>query len=279
MPPALHAGAVRQRCGLGPAAPFDVEFFIKAQGWRVVDRELMGVGGSVRQAALLPSRSSTFVMSVDPRWSVPETWEAVLFSPKRGTAAIRRARLAHELGHTFFYRWPLQGEPPRRAVPGTPAEEVFCDAFATELLAPKGAVENASGAKSAVAIAHSLCVPVSLVLTSMGGAAAGGVVSRGSAGELAMVGRPVTWDLPDTWLLWDEVPGLWPELERVTPLGGNCAFLALVSSSNRLSMVTRVVPQAAKRPAGYALAHADMGTDQGNEGRAPLGPPCVAAGA
>jgi hypothetical protein len=52
---------------------------------------------------------------------------------------------AHEIGHSFFY---MPGSPPRRIVPVTAEEEIFCDAFATSLLrsARKYADTNACAA-------------------------------------------------------------------------------------------------------------------------------------
>ena len=48
----------------------------------------------------------------------------------RDMALIRLTRLAHELGHSFFY---APGAPPRRLFPIGPEEERFCDAFAAAL--------------------------------------------------------------------------------------------------------------------------------------------------
>jgi hypothetical protein len=54
-----------------------------------------------------------------------------------GTARHRRRqRIAHELGHTLFYRACGEGRPRRTAAAGRPEEERFCDEFARALLVP-----------------------------------------------------------------------------------------------------------------------------------------------
>jgi hypothetical protein len=107
-------------------------------GCTIEEHELGAVEGGV-QADLTPdAREDRFLIRVDPR-------------PRRGWAFCsrhlrsevrrrrRRFRVAHELGHTFFYsRTP--GRQPQRRAPWTRLEEDFCDDFARALLIPSEAV-------------------------------------------------------------------------------------------------------------------------------------------
>ncbi len=90
--------------------------------------------GRRRHTAMLVPASDGFRAVVD---SV--IWERA----KRDAIGRRRLRfvLAHELGHTFFYR---PGRPPRRTRPPDRLEERFCNRFATSLLVPRTAAEHAA---------------------------------------------------------------------------------------------------------------------------------------
>ncbi len=59
---------------------------------------------------------------------------------KQGQLVLRDYRIAHEIGHTFFYhnwRENLKTVPTRaRKVSADPTEEVWCDEFAIQLLQP-----------------------------------------------------------------------------------------------------------------------------------------------
>jgi hypothetical protein len=94
----------------------------QALGWEVRTSALGARSGGL-QALLLPRLTGGFTVVVDPE-STPAQVDAA-------PALVRRWRLAHEYGHTFFYtRRPV----PRRSRPPTVEEELFCDAFANALL-------------------------------------------------------------------------------------------------------------------------------------------------
>lgn len=59
-------------------------------------------------------------------------FRVVLNSHKDFTADEVLQLVGHELGHTLFY---APGKPPTRVIPGSAAEEKFCDLFANLLLA------------------------------------------------------------------------------------------------------------------------------------------------
>ncbi len=84
-------------------------------------------GTSEHDALLVPKKDGTFVILVDPnRRGRPIG---------RETARHRaRFRVAHEIGHSFFYdrTWC----PAKRISPLSPEEEEFCDNFAFSLLIP-----------------------------------------------------------------------------------------------------------------------------------------------
>jgi hypothetical protein len=65
----------------------------------------------------------TFVVDPDPTPSERVALSDLSEAQKR--ARVVELRLAHELGHVFFY-----GHDGRRLLPASPAEEEFCDAFA-----------------------------------------------------------------------------------------------------------------------------------------------------
>jgi hypothetical protein len=104
--------------------PFSLWNAVRELGWVAQLAELRADSGGV-EACTLPCPDVGFRFLIDPR-------------PRSGgegssPADMSRAaefRLAHEIGHTFFYR---PGAPPTRAAPPTKAEERFCDAFATAL--------------------------------------------------------------------------------------------------------------------------------------------------
>jgi hypothetical protein len=87
-----------------------------------------------RHTAMLVPTDEGFTALVDSK-----LWDRA----SSGEAARRHLRfvLAHELGHTFFYR---SGSPPSRTVAPSGAEERFCDAFATFLLVPSAVAARTS---------------------------------------------------------------------------------------------------------------------------------------
>ena len=99
-----------------PTSPFDLWRAVAHAGWEVHLRPLRALEGGV-EAYTVPSEKCGFTFVVDPRVTDTATVEF---------------RLAHEVGHTLFYR---PGHPPTRSRPPSLAEEAFCDAFAAALLA------------------------------------------------------------------------------------------------------------------------------------------------
>jgi hypothetical protein len=90
--------------------------------------------GQRRHTAMLVPTASGFHAVVDLG-----VWRRA----KEGPPGRQRLRfvLAHELGHTFFYR---PGRPPTRSRPADRLEERFCHRFATALLVPPSAAMKAS---------------------------------------------------------------------------------------------------------------------------------------
>lgn len=131
------ANELRSRCspaGSHDGTGVDPTRLLRAAGWRLLRAPLSAASGGL-QAALVPSDAG-FVVVVDPS-PVPGAQTRV------DALTLLRARIAHELGHAFFYE---AGSPPRRAVPPSAREERFCDAFAAALLdgptAPADAVRD-----------------------------------------------------------------------------------------------------------------------------------------
>lgn len=98
----------------------------RSLGISVRKRKLRAEGGGL-EALLMPDlENGSFVILYDPWSPEPETAEY-----------HKQFRIAHELGHTFFYDW--EGVTPRRSMPiesvlGNKYEEQFCDRFAEHLL-------------------------------------------------------------------------------------------------------------------------------------------------
>jgi hypothetical protein len=99
----------------GSPRPQDVAGFL---GWRYREGAI-GSATSTVESLLVPLNRGGFSVVVNTHRSP---------SPERATWLT-----AHEIGHSFFY---VPGSPPRRIVPVTAEEEIFCDAFATRLLRP-----------------------------------------------------------------------------------------------------------------------------------------------
>lgn len=87
------------------------------------------VGG--QDALLIPTSVGSFRVVVDPRLSVRQYWWASSTPSAALLTSVIAFRVAHEIGHTFFF---APGRPPRRRTPVTPEEEDFCDRFAAALL-------------------------------------------------------------------------------------------------------------------------------------------------
>lgn len=109
--------------GVSDPFGFDPEAVFAALGWPVVSESLGASKGSHR-AMLIPRLGGGFTAVVDPGLTPEEAANGA----HPGT--VRRARLAHELAHSFFY---TDGAPPRRLLRLTPSEERACDSFAASL--------------------------------------------------------------------------------------------------------------------------------------------------
>lgn len=141
-PPVEHApllaDAIRCSAGLDLADPVAVADLISGWGWTVERRRLGAAQGGLK--AVMGPTSNGFLFVVDDN-PAPDcsTLQLDIADDDRRRALFNR-RLAHELGHVFFYR----AEPPmRRLTAGSTAEEAYCDAFALALLLPPEAFSNA----------------------------------------------------------------------------------------------------------------------------------------
>jgi len=87
-----------------------------------------------RQDALLcPNVNGGFTIVVDPR---PSPRDPTGISSATLEPSFVRWRIAHELGHVFFYD---DSRPARRWTTWSPTEEEWADSFARHLLDPEGA--------------------------------------------------------------------------------------------------------------------------------------------
>lgn len=153
---------------LAPArGPTDVALCARAARTEIRETTL-GAGRGGLQGMLVPLDGDRFRIAIDPTprggWGgIDPGWQRVI--------AVRRARflLAHELGHTLFYR-RTGGIPSRSLDRGSAAEEKFCDEFARALLVPA----VASGVTAQEVHAHHHCYNVSLELAARAAALQGG---------------------------------------------------------------------------------------------------------
>lgn len=274
---ALHATAeaqalaVRSSSLARPSEPFPISDLLDRQPWRVRRRSLLADRESSLQASLMPSTDHEFTITIDETPLARESWEVAFLGSAAANAAVGRFRLCHEIGHTLFYRPPTsRGDRPRRVRPTDPAEEAFCDRFASGLLVDPDAARNCveRGATAVLDLAKDTVAPASAVLDSAVGARAlAGVIRPGSdaAGPTTQILQ--AWNLPDSWIVWDLVPGLWPQVVSTLDASGrDAAYLAVASHGcSDLSLAT--CPWSAEAEAlldGYDLRYADMGPDHGD---------------
>lgn len=113
----------------------DLRELCRVGRFRIVERELSGARGGV-EAMLLPQAANRFRIWVDP--TPPGGWNRINPTVRSTLRRHRlRFRVAHEIAHSFFYQ--RDGGVPRRAVPDSPEQEDFADAFARALLIPTDA--------------------------------------------------------------------------------------------------------------------------------------------
>lgn len=99
------------------------------------------------EALLVPRAGDRFGLIVDPRPACG--WRARSEGDRATERQRLRFRIGHEIAHSFFYdRSPT--EYPTRRVADSPAQESFCDAFASALLVPPAAVAAYGTAPEAV---------------------------------------------------------------------------------------------------------------------------------
>jgi hypothetical protein len=130
------------------AEPVDVDRLAESLGCQLVPRG-DDRRGSVIEATLRPRSSvDQFILEVNP---VPRHGWGDLPPERQKSLARhrRRFRIAHEIGHTYFFdRKPGRG--PRRKQPWTHSEENWCDGFARELLVSGRAVKFLPGTADSV---------------------------------------------------------------------------------------------------------------------------------
>jgi len=110
--------------------------------------EPLGANGGGIEAALAPRAENRFALSVDtkPR----DGWGSMTPSVRKELARHRlRFRVAHEIGHSFFY--DRAGERPRRMVPNSEEQERWCDRFASALLVPPSVLARRSAIPQSLA--------------------------------------------------------------------------------------------------------------------------------
>ena len=112
-------------------------------------------------------------------------------APSKGASAevVRRRsrfRLAHEIGHSFFY--DRRQFVPERVSPGTVGEERFCDLFASLLLVPEDALPLNLSPEAIRVISDRLDVSMEVVARAAADSAAGrrGAAPRTEAGGLCV---------------------------------------------------------------------------------------------
>jgi len=153
-PPALEQASrlavrVRESMGMGASDPVDIEAMVLELGWQVQKRHLDADWGGVQ--ALMAPAASGFLFVVDPRPSPSCPSRSLNVDAEVLERALFCRRLAHELGHVFFYD---TGRPARRLLRHSEAEEKYCDAFAAALLLPSQEPDSWVAPSAAEWISH-----------------------------------------------------------------------------------------------------------------------------
>jgi hypothetical protein len=102
-------------------ASFEPAEALALLGWEVRQRSLV-TAACRHRSMLIPMLTGGFVILVD---------RLLLQEASRPAPVALAHALAHEIAHSFFY---AEGAPPERLFPLEPSEELFCDAFAVEIL-------------------------------------------------------------------------------------------------------------------------------------------------
>lgn len=106
----------------------DPQALVNQAGWRLRTARLR-CGGSHIQALLVPLADGGFEVVIDDEPTPVE--EDLIERGQISVRDVRDFRIAHELGHSFFYR---RHRPARRSRRPSAIEERFCDEFAWRLL-------------------------------------------------------------------------------------------------------------------------------------------------
>lgn len=119
--------------------------------FRIEKTRLRAAAGGL-EALLIPEESGYFRILVDPE--PPGGWRPSLDAELVAEIARHRIRfrLAHELGHSFFYGRTARGF--HRYVSDSPEQERFCDEFASALLLPPEVVAQAEPTASEIVRLH-----------------------------------------------------------------------------------------------------------------------------
>lgn len=116
------AADVQAYWALQGVSPFNPAEAFRLLGWEIRYRALV-IARCQHSAMLVPLLRGGFVVLVDAALAQSAASDA-------GSDLVR-AVLTHELAHSFFY---AASAPPERLLPLKPEEELFCDAFASEML-------------------------------------------------------------------------------------------------------------------------------------------------
>lgn len=122
--PSPHAAWLREKVGLLPERPCRLGPIC----------DLLRV--EIRRVELDPEVAGTPALLAP----VEGGFRAIFARCFQAPPEIVRLILAHEIGHTLFY--DRAGSTPRRQLPTTPEEEIFCDRFADALLLPTVVLER-----------------------------------------------------------------------------------------------------------------------------------------
>jgi hypothetical protein len=147
------------------SGPVSLKVILSLARATVREADLRAADGG-REALLLPVERDRFEIVVDP--TPRGGWQDHEPPLQRSVAQTRkRFRIAHEIGHTFFYVRD-GGRPRRLCPPGTKEEEAFCDAFAEELLVSDAAIlENPPTAAHVFRVARMLGVSVEVTARAL----------------------------------------------------------------------------------------------------------------
>lgn len=131
----------------------DLHAICRAGRFRVIERE-MGAAAGGAEAVLVPQPNNRFHIWVDatPRLG----WDSI--APELRPMIRRqrlRFRIAHEIGHSFFYR--RCGGEPRRVLGDSEEQERFADEFARALLVPAPLPSTVAPTPDGVLKLHRYC--------------------------------------------------------------------------------------------------------------------------